>query len=107
VDCVPEKDGAVKLPFEDRQEGQSGDARRLAHQTCGKRQAEKAVSHWSPVGICRFIGVIHMKGIGIPGETREQDDVCFGNRSPRAFPFIADDEFIVGADRPGMERHVF
>ena len=94
VDRIAEDDRAMEFPFEDGQKRESVDARSLAHQAGGDRQTEKSMSHRPAERVVLRGRMIHMERIEISGESREQDDIRFGDGSSRALPLIADHEII-------------
>ena len=51
VDRITEDDRTMKLPFEDGQEREGVDARRLAHQAGGDGQTEQSMSHRPAEGV--------------------------------------------------------
>ena len=57
----------MESPFEDRQEGQGVQARGLAHQAGGDRQAEEAMSHRLAEGPASRRVVIHVDRVEIAG----------------------------------------
>jgi len=94
VDRVPEEDRAVKLPFQDAQECQCVDSRRLARKTRGDGQTKESVRDWAAEGVAGLRRMINVEWIEIAREARKAHDVRLGDRPPRTYPFVARDEII-------------
>jgi hypothetical protein len=94
VDRIAEDNRSMKLPFEDAQEREGVDARRLAHESGGDGQTKQSMSHGSTERVDLGRRMISMKRIEISRETREEDNIGFGHGSSGAFPLISDHEII-------------
>jgi hypothetical protein len=94
VDGVTEEDRMMESPFEDPQEGERVQARSLAHQAGGDREAEESMGHGLAEGSAARSIVIHMDRIIIPGDPRKEDDVRLRDRPSRALPFVPDDQIV-------------
>ena len=70
----------------------------LAHQAGSDRQAEESMGDGPAERTAFRRMMIHMQGIEIPRNPREQDDIRLGDRPSRALPLVADDQIV---ERPG------
>jgi hypothetical protein len=94
VDRVAEGDWSVEFPFEDCQERQGVDARRLAHEAGGDGQTKQSVSHGPAEGIASGGRMIDMKGVKIARQSGEEDNIGFRHGPSWTLPLITDHEII-------------
>jgi hypothetical protein len=92
MDRVSKEDRTVEFPFQDGQERERVDSRRLASQTGGDGQTQQPVGDWAAEGVADLRRMIYVERIEIAREPCEAHNVRLGYGPARTFPLVAHDE---------------